>query len=858
MIGPFRIKRTIASGGMGTVYEARQESPRRVVAVKVLKRGLVSRAALRRFEYESQILARLRHPNIAQVFEAGTHEDPDDPGVLVPYFAMEYIPGARPLTDYAQVYDLSVDQRLDLFVRVCDAVHHGHQKGIIHRDLKPANILVDSSGSPKIIDFGVARSTDSDMAVTTMQTDVGQLLGTVSYMSPEQCSADPTDLDTRSDVYALGVILHELLVGELPYDLAKKPIHEAVRVITEQRPARPSTSARFLRGDLEIIILKALEKDRERRYASALALAEDIQRYRARQPILARPPSVTYEIVQFARRNRLIVGAACAVLLTLLIGGVATSIALGRALRAERALKQSFTNEQAARLHAEQQAKIASGINIFLNNDLLASASPEYSPNRELTVREALDIAASRVEGRFADEPLIEAGIRHTIGDAYRMLGRPDLSELQLRLAADLYENELGETAPRTLAARGDLALALINAAEYVEADRILRDQLDISQREYGEDAAVTLSVWSNMATLRKYQGDVEEAIAILERIVDRQRALTGATSGDVLTIENNLALAYIDQSRYAEAEELLEACLKGCREVHGENHPDTLSTLGNLGRVKEAQGKYVEALETLREAHARQAAVFGPEHAHTLRTLTSVGAVHWNRGAYDEAEPVFVEILGALERTLGEDHPDTATARNNLAALYNETERYAEAEPLLKQSFDVQRRVLGPAHMDTLAAMGNLAFCYDMQGTRDLARPLYEEVLDIRRRTLGAGNIDTMISIWNLGRFHEEGGDVEAAGPLLFEAAGLAREHLGADHPYAAMFRAGLGEFLVDRERFDEAEEMLIESVPVLQATFGPEHDRTQRAIRALVRLYERSGRESEAAPWRADLTDG
>jgi len=854
-IGPFRIKRVIASGGMGTVYEARQESPRRIVAVKVLKRGLASRAALRRFEYESQILARLRHPNIAQVFEAGMHQEPDDPGVLVPYFAMEYIPGARPLTDYASAHDLSVDQRLDLFMRVCDAVHHGHQKGIIHRDLKPANILVDSSGAPKIIDFGVARSTDSDMAVTTIQTDVGQLIGTITYMSPEQCDADPNDLDTRSDVYALGVILYELLTGEMPYDLAKRPIHEAMRVIKEQRPARPSTTIRVLRGDLEIIMMKALEKDRERRYASALALSEDIARYRAKQPILARPPSVTYEVLQFARRNRLMVGAACAVLAALFIGGIATSIALGRALRAETALGRSLTAESNARLRAEQQARIASGINSFLNNDLLAAANPEYSANRELTVREALDAAASRIEGKFPDQPLIEAGIRHTIGAAYRSLGEPGLSETHLRLAGDLYEDTLGESDERTIAARGDLAVTLIDAAELAEADRILRRGLDIASKTYGEESAIVLSLWSNVATLRKYQGDLDESISILERILGEQRELLGDKAQDVLTTMNNLAIAYIDQSRYAEAEELLQACLEGCKAVHGENHPDTLSTLGNLGRVQESQGKYDEALESLEEAWTRQKKVLGPQHPYTVRTHSSIGVVHWKRNAFDEAERVFVENLDILRSTLGEDHPDTATARNNLAALYNETERYAEAEPLLKTSYDVQKRVLGPAHLETLNSMSNLAYCYDLQGKRDLAGPLYAEVLSVRRRVLGESNVDTMISMWNLGRFHEDGGDFDAAEPLLTEAADLAAEHLGTGHPYAAMFRAGVAESLIGRGRFEGVESSLTASIPVLQQTFGPEHDRTQRAIRALVRLYDETGRTSDAEHWRGML---
>ena len=313
-IGQYHIKRVIGSGGMGTVYEAVQEKPRRTVALKLMKHGIASRSALRRFEYESQILGRLRHPGIAQIYEAGTHRD--DSGT-VPFFAMEYIVGAKPVTKYAAAKKLGIRQKLELFAQVCDAIHHGHQKGIVHRDLKPSNILVDSSGQVKIIDFGVARSTDSDMAVTTLQTDVGQLIGTLQYMSPEQCAADPHDIDTRSDVYALGIILYEMLGGRLPYDLTATPVYELPRVIREVSVAHLGTLDKALRGDVETIVEKALEKDRERRYQSALALADDIERHLKHEPILARPPSVTYRFSKFVRRQRVPLVVVSALLLVL-------------------------------------------------------------------------------------------------------------------------------------------------------------------------------------------------------------------------------------------------------------------------------------------------------------------------------------------------------------------------------------------------------------------------------------------------------------------------------------------------------------------------------------------------------------
>ena len=355
-IGKYSIQQVIGTGGMGTVFLAHQQQPRRRVALKVMKHGVASRSALRRFEFESQILARLRHPNIAQVYDAGTH---DDGSGAVPYFVMEYIPKAKPINEYAEEKQLAIEDRLKLFTKVCDAAHHGHQKGIIHRDLKPGNILVDSSGEPKIIDFGVARATDSDMAVTTVLTDIGQLIGTLQYMSPEQCEADPADIDIRTDVYALGVVLYELLCDELPYDVTDVVIHEAARVIQNQQPARLSTVNRTLGGDVETITMKALEKERDRRYKSAEALGHDIHKYLNNEPIEARPPSVVYQIRMFARRNRTIFAAMLAIAAVLVLATTVSIFFLVRANNAAHNLQIEVSQRETAEtkaLDAEQNA----------------------------------------------------------------------------------------------------------------------------------------------------------------------------------------------------------------------------------------------------------------------------------------------------------------------------------------------------------------------------------------------------------------------------------------------------------------------------------------------------------------------
>jgi WD40 repeat protein/serine/threonine-protein kinase RIO1 len=393
-IGRYSIKDVIGSGGMGTVYLAVQEQPRRTVALKIMKSGIASRSALRRFEYESQILGRLRHPHIAQVYEAGTH---DDGSGSVAFFAMEYIPGARPITEYVAAKKLGTRDRLELFRKVCAAVHHGHQKGIIHRDLKPDNILVDPDGQPKIIDFGVARSTDSDMAVTSLQTDVGQLIGTLQYMSPEQCDADPHELDTRSDVYALGVVLYELLCERLPYEVSGAALHEAVRVVREVAPAKPSTVNRSLRGDLETVTLKALEKDRTRRYQSAAELAADLDRYLEGAPIQARPPSMVYQLRLLARRHRGAFAAASLVFLALI---AATIVSLAFGVSASRARESAEYQLYVSSVAAADGAIAAFDQDLALGR---LSRAPEQYRNWEWHyLRGAADPTVQRL-GRLLD-----------------------------------------------------------------------------------------------------------------------------------------------------------------------------------------------------------------------------------------------------------------------------------------------------------------------------------------------------------------------------------------------------------------------------------------------------------------------
>ena len=457
-VGAYAISRVIGAGGMGVVYEAQQERPTRTVALKLMRRGVASRSALRRFEHESEILARLQHPGIAQVYDVGMH---DDGSGGVPYFVMEFIAEARTLTDYARSENLGARQRLELFINICDAVHHGHQKGVIHRDLKPGNILIDASGQPKIIDFGVARATDSDIAVTTMQTDVGQLIGTLQYMSPEQIEADPHDLDIRSDVYALGVVLYELLCGKPPYDVSQARIFEATRIIREDSPTRPSTVDRALRGDLETIVLKALEKERERRYQSAADLGADIHRYLTRQTIMARPASTAYQLRTFARRNKALVGGVAATFVVLVAGLIGISAMFLRARTAE-------TN---AELRADELAREMAfkDSQFTLLETALLLQSAERRPGTTASLRDILEERRKRL----GDTHPHTLGSIQILGRYLFTLDRFVEAESYLQEALTGYREVLGEDDPRTIQCMAQTGAVLRELGRLDEAEQL-------------------------------------------------------------------------------------------------------------------------------------------------------------------------------------------------------------------------------------------------------------------------------------------------------------------------------------------------------------------------------------------------
>ncbi|HWL92219.1 MAG TPA: serine/threonine-protein kinase, partial [Phycisphaerae bacterium] len=544
-LGGFVIIRQIGAGGMGAVYEALQEQPRRRAAVKVLRPGIFASRMQRRFEYESEILAKLHHPGIAQVFAAGTFEIG---GGLQPWFAMELIEGP-PIQAYIKTHSLSRARKLELLVSICDAVQHAHQRGIVHRDLKPDNVLMEVGTEdadicqPKILDFGVARSIESDVQAT-MHTVAGELVGTLAYMSPEQLSGDPERIDGRCDVFALGVIGYELLSGRLPHAAGRSSFAEVIRAIEHDEPRRLGALDSGLRGDIEVIIAKALEKDVGRRYQSAAELASDLRRYLNDEPVLARPATVMYQFRKFARRNRV------------LVGGVATTtlaLAAGMVLYAREARTARWEADK-----SRYEADKATAINNFITNDflmkLLAAANAPAAAGQRLPVADLVEHATERAGTMFAGQPLAEAAVRNEIGTIHYNLGTIDQSAEQFERALALWESQLGPDHVDTLKAVNNLGQARGRQRRLPEAEALYRRALEGRRAALGEDDPYTLVSMNNLADLYRSTGRLDEAEAMLRRTLESQKRVHGTSHKNTITTLGNLAALLTQRDRKDEA----------------------------------------------------------------------------------------------------------------------------------------------------------------------------------------------------------------------------------------------------------------------------------------------------------------
>ncbi len=583
-IAGFSVRRRIASGGMGVVYEATQDEPRRTVAIKVIRPDTVSAEALGRFQFEASLLARLQHPGIAQIYEVGTF---DDGGVETPYFAMEYIPNAKPITEYVRERHLGLRERMELFAQVCDAVHHGHQKGIVHRDLKPGNILVDANGRPRVIDFGVARSTDYDLAHSGYRTQMGQVVGSLPYMSPEQFEGNSEEIDTRSDVYSLGVVLYELLSGRHPYEFSASRIHELAAKVRKETPTALGQIDPQLKGDAETIVGKAMAQDRELRYQSAFGLAEDIRRYLSGEAIAARPMTIRYQMEIFARRNRALLAAMFA-LGIILVGSVVISGSLFYRAQTERGRA-----EQAQATAEEEKARAQAAVE-FLEEILTSSIPRSYGT--ETTMLDMLDHASLRVEEAFADQPAVEGRLRRMLAVAY-------LHQLELPRALDhgvaalhLLQASLGEEAQETREWASTVAFYYRAMGRYDDLAKLMQELHQVEVRCLGPGHEETLGSEAYLAYALEANGNLEEALTIAKRVMDSSRENFGPEDPRTLDPECQYAWLLMESGQVSEAFTQASSSYQKAQEKLGSDHEVTRAARSTLAAVLIAQGDFSSA----------------------------------------------------------------------------------------------------------------------------------------------------------------------------------------------------------------------------------------------------------------------
>jgi non-specific serine/threonine protein kinase/serine/threonine-protein kinase len=851
---------------MGVVYQAQQQLPiRRDVALKIIKPGMDSREVIARFEIERQALAVMDHPNIARVFDAGTTSNGR------PYFAMELVEGI-PITDYCDSKRLSIQERIQLFIPICKAIQHAHQKGIIHRDIKPSNILVterDANPVPKVIDFGLAKALGQQLSDGPTMTNFGNIVGTPDYMSPEQAEFSRQDIDTRSDVYSLGAVLYELLTGAIPLKregLANIPYFEVLKRIREEETPPPSTRLRqsttvvdtaskrqsdssrlpkLLHGELDWITMKALEKDRTRRYETVNGLARDLQRYLQGEPVEAGPPSTRYRMSKLVKKHRVLLATASAFVILLLVGVVVSS---WLAVRANR---------------AEQEAR---AVNEFLQNDLLAQASayaqarPDTKVDPDLKVRTTLDRAAERIEGKFKSQPLVEGSIRQTIGNAYKDLGLFPEADRQLGRALELRRSQLGEAHAQTLTTMNSIAQLYVLQGKRQPAVTLYEKVRDNRRRILGDDHPDTLKTGSDLAEVYQLEGKYAEAAPLFTHVLERERRVLGNHHPQTLETMDRLAVLHRAEGKYAEAEPLYLEVLELRRRDLGEEHPDTLIASNNLALLYQYEGKLSDAEMLFKKTVEGMRRVLGKDHIETLIAMGNLGIVYFRQGKFSEVEPIFIEVMETKRRVLGEEHPETLTSMNNLGVFYRQQGKYPQAEALYAKVIEVQRRVLGEEHPNMLLSMNGLGLLYERQGKTAQAQELYAKVIGVQRRVLGDEHPDTINTVRNLAALHLANHKYVEAESLLRDLVSNA-EKTKSNTWQRFDLQSMLGAALAGQKKYDKAEPLLVsayaglseqrDSIPV------PAKSSIDSAGERIVQLYQGWNQPEKAAEWTKKLRD-
>ena len=796
-IGDFRILNLLGQGGMGVVFEAEQDKPRRKVALKVVTASILSDELRRRFELEAQVLGHLQHPCIAQIFETGMHASR---GGSQPFFAMELIRGV-PLDEFVRAQDLSIRDRLGLIARVCDGIHHAHQRGVIHRDLKPANILVDHRGQPKILDFGLARATDSDIQAATMLTGLGQIMGTVPYMSPEQASGDPNALDARSDVYSLGVVAYQIISGQMPYVSEDSQLAEALRVVREEEPRPLGSVNRSLRGDVETIIGKALEKEPARRYDSASAFAADIRRTLNDQPIEARAPSTIYQLRKFVWRNRALMSGVAAVFLALVIGLIGTARGYFRA-RDETSRAQRTANFFQTILQAVDPA-VAQGSDTSL-------------------LKSILDGTDARIDTELADAPRVEATIRATMANVYYSIAELEIALEHGRTAHELYTNQYGPHSLQAITQHRTIGSLLLRAGRDKEAEAHLLENLALVEMAHGPEHDETYKTRRELGIAYLEMKRTSEAEAYLEPVLAYCRAVHGDEHEDTLVTINSLGLVRIEQHRYDEADELLAEVLETRKRVFGETHPETITAIHNLAGCYWEQGKFAEAEGIYRDALDRYRVILGEQHTSTLQLIENLAGCLRRQGRVDEALPIQRSIYETCKSKFGTEDVRTLEREAALGLLLRIAGHLDEAEPLTRHAYDGFLEILGEEHEKTLISANNYATVLSQQGKFDLATEFRERVIEIRLRVNGEEDPNTLLVLNDQGTLWMRQGRYEEAEALLRRVLSVRRRTLGDLDMSTLESVLTLGMICHNSGQTEEAVTLLGELFPAWQELHG------------------------------------
>jgi tetratricopeptide (TPR) repeat protein len=939
VIGRYTLVEVLGEGGFGTVWRAQQSEPvKREVALKLLKLGMDTRQVVQRFEAERQALALMDHPNIAKVFDGGATENGR------PYFAMELVAG-EPITRYCDAHALGVEQRLELFRTVCLALHHAHTKGVIHRDIKPSNVLVSTSDGralAKVIDFGIAKATGVELTEQSMRTDFDQIIGTPEYMAPEQTSFGAVDVDTRADVYSLGVLLYELLTRTKPFDLRTvltKGYDELLRTIREVVPAKPSTrvvtriesasaapakdesdsrvlGAR-LRGDLDWIVLKAIEKDRERRYQSAAELAADVEAHLADRPVSATPPSRRYLLAKFVRRHRGEVAAAAAALVLLVLGVVGTSAGLVWALdekeRADDALadaEAARASESAARTTAERELARASEIKRVVTG-MLASVRPELAQGRDTELLEAIlaDTSRALLSGEIAD-PSVAAELDHLVGGAYHGLGlaalaRPHLERARVYFATAADVPVVTRIAvERMLAAvtllEGDIPGAvsayeavLAQAREAigphsVEALTLTIDAAHAHALAYHFDTALALldgffaaldaqavdaqsgaavpavDIYVvDSATAQRAEALValdrsQEAREILEALIERVEKERGEFDPVVLKALGTLVNANLVLGRRARAGVLARERLERCEEALGERHPLTYDARGGLAIVHLQTGRMDEAIPLLQGVVALGDELFGAQHPDVLEKRKSLGLALGAEGRFDEAWPVIEAAVAGYEARLGAAHPLTAEVQFVRLAIASDSGDEARYFALLERDLPNLTTVLGPVDGKVVEQRLRFASLLYARGRADDAQAEYAALVAAQRAAFGAEDGRVLDTINSIASTEFTAGRYDAARARYAELLPIAERVLGADDRLTLGVTTNLGLVEFELGALDQSREHLERSFAAKLRVLGRDDPWTSTAYDALCDVYRALGLEAELSALESTWTDG